>query len=100
MSAKRDELTTALKEAMKAKDEITMNTIRMVISKMKEQDIEARVKGNMNGIDDGQLLSIMQGTTSSGRNWRRCTVTAIVPNWPSAKTAESKSSKIPARPDV
>ena len=54
-------MNAALKEAMKAKDEMTMNTIRMVISKMKEQDIEARVKGNMDGIDDGQLLSIMQG---------------------------------------
>ncbi|HNQ92502.1 MAG TPA: GatB/YqeY domain-containing protein [Alphaproteobacteria bacterium] len=61
MSEKRTELNTALKEAMKAKDEVTLNTIRMVISKMKEQDIEARVKGNMDGIDDGQLLSIMQG---------------------------------------
>ncbi|HRK98722.1 MAG: GatB/YqeY domain-containing protein [Alphaproteobacteria bacterium] len=61
MSEKRTELSTALKEAMKAKDEKTLGTVRMIISKMKEQDIEARVKGNMEGIDDGQILSLMQG---------------------------------------
>lgn len=61
MSEKRTELSTQLKEAMKAKDEMTMTTIRMIISKMKEQDIEARVKGNMDGISDGELMSLMQG---------------------------------------
>lgn len=60
MSEKRTELTNALKEAMKAKDELVMNTIRMVIAKMKEQDIEARAKGNMDGISDGEILSLMQ----------------------------------------
>lgn len=61
MSEKRTELNAALKEAMKAKDEMTLNTVRMIISKMKEQDIEARVKGNMDGIPDAQILSLMQG---------------------------------------
>ncbi|MDD3020549.1 MAG: GatB/YqeY domain-containing protein [Alphaproteobacteria bacterium] len=59
--SKRAELSSALKEAMKAKDEQTLGTVRMIISKMKEQDIEARVKGNMDGIEDGQILSLMQG---------------------------------------
>lgn len=61
IASKRAELNATLKEAMKAKDEATLNTVRMIISKMKEQDIEARVKGNMDGIDDNQLLSLMQG---------------------------------------
>ncbi|MDY0029921.1 MAG: GatB/YqeY domain-containing protein [Pseudobdellovibrionaceae bacterium] len=61
IASKRAELNASLKEAMKAKDEMTLNTVRMVISKMKEQDIEARVKGNMDGIDDSQILSLMQG---------------------------------------
>ncbi len=61
ISSKRTELSNALKEAMKAKDEQTLGTVRMIISKMKEQDIEARVKGNMDGIEDGQILSLMQG---------------------------------------
>ncbi|MEK7801591.1 MAG: GatB/YqeY domain-containing protein [Pseudomonadota bacterium] len=61
MSEKRTELTTAMKDAMKAKDELTLNTVRMVIAKMKDQDIEARLKGNMDGIADGEILSLMQG---------------------------------------
>lgn len=61
MSEKRTELTNAMKDAMRAKEELTLNTVRMIISKMKEQDIEARAKGNMDGIGDGEILSLMQG---------------------------------------
>jgi uncharacterized protein YqeY len=61
MSEKRTELNNSLKEAMKARDELRMNTIRMIIAKMKEHDIEARAKGNADGIGDGEILSIMQG---------------------------------------
>jgi uncharacterized protein YqeY len=61
MSEKRTELNESLKEAMKARDELRLNTIRMIIAKMKEHDIEARAKGNADGIADGELLSLMQG---------------------------------------
>ena len=61
MSEKRTELTNAMKDAMRAKDELALNTIRMIISKAKAEDIEARAKGNMDGIADGEVLSLMQG---------------------------------------
>lgn len=61
MSEKRTELTNAMKEAMKAKDELRLNTVRMIIAKMKEQDINDRANGNQDGISDGALLSLMQG---------------------------------------
>lgn len=61
MSEKRTELTNAMKDAMRAKDELTLNTVRMIISKMKAEDIEARPKGNADGISDGEILSLMQG---------------------------------------
>lgn len=61
MSEKRTELTNAMKDAMRAKDELALNTIRMIISKAKAEDIEARAKGNMDGIGDGEVLSLMQG---------------------------------------
>lgn len=61
MSSIRENLSQTLKTAMKAKDENTLTTVRMIISKMKERDIEARVSGNMNGIADPELLSLMQG---------------------------------------
>ena len=61
MSQIRTELTNAMKDAMRAKDELTLNTIRMIISKAKSEDIEARAKGNMDGVSDGEVLSLMQG---------------------------------------
>ncbi|MBL8638921.1 MAG: GatB/YqeY domain-containing protein [Alphaproteobacteria bacterium] len=61
MSSIRENLSQTLKTAMKAKDENTLTTVRMIISKMKERDIEARVSGNMNGIADPELLTLMQG---------------------------------------
>lgn len=61
MTDKRTEITNAMKDAMRAKDEMTLSTIRLIISKMKELDIEDRVKGNQNGIGDAQILSMMQG---------------------------------------
>lgn len=60
MSEIRATLTNSMKDAMRAKDELTLNTIRMIISKMKAEDIEARPKGNMDGISDGEILSLMQ----------------------------------------
>jgi uncharacterized protein len=60
MTDKRTEIQTAMKEAMKSKDEIALGTTRMIIAKMKEQDIEARVKGNMTGIGDSEILSLLQ----------------------------------------
>lgn len=59
--SKRTEITNAMKEAMKAKDELTLSTTRLILAKMKELDIEDRVKGNQDGIGDAQILSMMQG---------------------------------------
>jgi uncharacterized protein len=61
MTDKRTEITNAMKEAMKARDEMRLSTARLIIAKMKEQDIEVRTKGNMDGIGDSEILSMMQG---------------------------------------
>ncbi len=60
MSEKRIELTNSMKEAMKAKDELTLGTVRMVLAKIKDQDIAARSSGNQDGITDGEIASLMQ----------------------------------------
>lgn len=59
--SKRAEITTAMKDAMRAKDEMTLSTTRLMLSKMKDLDIEDRVKGNADGIGDAQILSMLQG---------------------------------------
>ena len=57
----RPQFTDALKEAMKAKDERTLSTVRMIIAALKTKDIDARAKGNTDGIPDEEILSMLQG---------------------------------------
>ncbi len=58
--SKREEFSQALKESLKAKDQIAMSTIRLITAAMKDRDIAARGKGNDEGIDDTEILSLLQ----------------------------------------
>lgn len=49
-----------LKQAMRAKDEITVGTLRLITAAMKDRDIAARTKGNWEGILDDEILSMLQ----------------------------------------
>ena len=55
----RDDINKALTEAMKAKDERTVSTLRMVNSSVKNADIEARGAGKQ-PLGDAEVLSLMQ----------------------------------------
>lgn len=63
----REELTEAMKTAMRAKDEKALGTIRMVLAKLKDQDIAARPSGNTTGINDDQIRAMMQGMIKQRR---------------------------------
>jgi uncharacterized protein len=63
----REQFTEALKEAMKGKDALGTSTVRLVIAKLKEQDIEARGKGKQDGIDEPQIQQMMQGMIKQRR---------------------------------
>ena len=54
----RDELMTALKEAMKAKDTARVSTIRMVQSAIKDLDIASRTKADPT-VSDGDIASLL-----------------------------------------
>ena len=56
----REEFTTTLKEALKSKDQVAMSTIRLITAAMKDRDIAARGSGNMDGIADAEILSMLQ----------------------------------------
>lgn len=58
---KRTEFMDAMKTAMKARDEVTTNTVRMIIAKLKERDIESRGTGGPEKVGDTEILSMMQG---------------------------------------
>jgi uncharacterized protein len=55
----RDDINNAVKEAMKAKDERKLSTLRMVNSTIKNADIEARGQGKP-PLSDGDLLGVLQ----------------------------------------
>jgi uncharacterized protein YqeY len=65
---KRDELSDALKLAMKARDQATVTTVRLILAKIKDRDIEARGGGNSDGIDDAGVLSVLQGMIKQRRD--------------------------------
>ena len=54
----RDDINTALKEAMKAKNERAVSTLRMVNSTLKNADIEARTTGKALG--EAEVLGVLQ----------------------------------------
>ncbi len=54
----RDDINNALKEAMKAKDERKVSTLRMVNATFKNADIEARGSGKT--LSDGDLMPVLQ----------------------------------------
>ena len=55
----RDDINNAVKQAMKAKDERKLSTLRMVNSTIKNADIEARGQGKP-PLSDEALLSVLQ----------------------------------------
>ena len=55
----RDDINNAVKDAMRAKDERKLSTLRMVNSTIKNADIEARGQGKP-PLPDAELLSVLQ----------------------------------------
>jgi uncharacterized protein YqeY len=56
----RQRLNDDLKTAMKARDQGTTSTLRMVLAGIKDRDIAARPQGNADGIDDAGILDLLQ----------------------------------------
>src|SRR5215470_4741711 len=55
----RDDTNSALKDAMKAKNERRVSTLRLVNSTLKNADIEARGQGK-GPLGDGEVLGVLQ----------------------------------------
>ena len=56
---KRTEFNSALKEALKNKDQVATATIRLILAALKDCDIAARAKGNSEGIEENEILSML-----------------------------------------
>ena len=57
----REEIKKQLIEAMKAGEKEKVDTLRLINSTIKDKDIADRTKGNMEGISDEAILSVLQG---------------------------------------
>lgn len=55
----RARVTTAIKQAMKDKDQARLSTLRLINAAIKDRDISARAEGVDDGVDDTEVLSIM-----------------------------------------
>ena len=55
----RQEISDALKVAVKAKDKPTTSTLRLVQAALKDRDIAARSGGTSNGVPDDQVLDLL-----------------------------------------
>jgi uncharacterized protein len=56
----REQITEAMKDAMRAREPETLSTVRMILAGIKDKDIAARPAGNANGIGDPEILSLLQ----------------------------------------
>jgi hypothetical protein len=56
----RQRLSDTLKQSMKAKQADTVRTLRLIMAALKDRDIAARPSGNSDGINDDEILSMLQ----------------------------------------
>lgn len=56
----RTQFNDSLKEAMRAKDTRAVSTLRLILTDLKNRDIDARTRGVTDGIDEAGILSMLQ----------------------------------------
>lgn len=60
VSKMRENIANALKEALKAKNQVALSTIRLIMAALKDRDIATRVNDNPDGISDDEILGMLQ----------------------------------------
>lgn len=56
----RENIANALKEALKAKDQTALSTMRLIAAALKDRDIAARGNDNPDGVSDEEILGMLQ----------------------------------------
>ena len=56
----RDDLSRAMKLALKERDQRSLSTIRLILAALKDRDIAARAEGRFDGVADEEILSLLQ----------------------------------------
>lgn len=56
----RTRLNEALKEAMRSKNQRAVSTVRLILAALKDRDIAARTRGVTDGIDESEIMALLQ----------------------------------------
>lgn len=56
----RENISKSLQTAQKEKDQKAVATMRLILAALKDRDIAARAKGHQDGIDDQEILAMLQ----------------------------------------
>lgn len=56
----REQLSDALKDAVRAKEKRKTGTLRLILAAIKDRDIAGREGGNREGVSDDEILQILQ----------------------------------------
>jgi len=64
----RTRLNDDLKTAMRAKDPALVSTLRLILAALKDKDIAARPKGIADGIDEDEIMQMMNGMIKQRRD--------------------------------
>lgn len=56
----RTDLNEAMKTALRNKDQQSLATIRLILAALKDRDICARGRGNTDGVDEQEILEMLQ----------------------------------------
>ena len=60
----RERLNETLKGALKRRATVEVATVRLILAALKDRDIDARGKGNMEGICDAEVLRLLHSRTA------------------------------------
>ncbi len=63
----REQLNDALKEAMRSRDQRTVSTVRLILAALKDRDIAARGKGNLDGISEDEIKQMLSSMIKQRR---------------------------------
>ena len=55
----REQLADALKAAMKARDQVTVSTVRLILAALKDRDIATRGQDREDGLSDDEILQLL-----------------------------------------
>lgn len=64
----RTELSDALKNALRGNEKRSVATIRLILAALKDRDICARGRGNTDGVDDAEILEMLQSMVKQRRD--------------------------------